>query len=50
MVLAKKCPPPNWKVGCLIHGHWGNCRRAPWARAFTSIAPAGGKFHASACR
>ena len=31
-----KCPPLNWKVGCSIHGHWVNCRSAPWARAFTS--------------
>jgi len=33
-------PLPNWKVGCSIHSHWVNCRNAPWARAFTSTAPA----------
>jgi len=20
------CPPLNWKLGCLIHWHWVNCR------------------------
>jgi len=33
-------PPLSWKVGCSIHSHWVNCRSAPWARAFTSTAPA----------
>jgi len=47
---AAKCPPPNWKVGCSIHSHWVNCRSAPWARAFTSTAPARSTIQASACR
>ena len=32
--------PLNWKVGCSFHGHRVNRRNAPWARAFTSTAPA----------
>ena len=44
-----KCPSPNWKVGCLVQGRWGNCCTAPWARTFTSIAPARGKFQPPAC-
>jgi len=39
--------------GFSTHGrrvHWVNCRSAPWARAFTSTAPAGSKFQAAACR
>ena len=23
------CPPPKWKVGCSIHGHWVDRRSAP---------------------
>ena len=45
-----KCPPFNWKVACSIHSHWVNCRSAPWARAFTSTAPARSTIQASACR
>jgi len=45
-----KCLPPNWKVGCSIHSHWVNCRNAPWAKAFTSTAPARSTIQASACR
>ena len=45
-----KCPPSNWKVGCAIHSHWVNCRSAPWARVFTSTAPARRKIQASVCR
>ena len=45
-----KCLPLNWKVACSIHDHWVNCRSAPWARAFTSTAPARSTIQASACR
>jgi len=45
-----KCPPLNWKVGCSTHCHWVNCRSAPWARAFTSSAPARSTIQASTCR
>ena len=31
--------PPSVTPLCSIHGHWMNCRSAPWARAFTTIAP-----------
>jgi len=34
----------------LFHDNWVNCRRDPWARAFTPTAPAKIKFQASACR
>jgi len=47
---VEKCPPLNWKVGCLIHSHWVNCRSAPWARVFTSNHPARSTIQASACR
>ena len=42
--------PFNWKVGCSAHGHCVNGRNAPWARAFTSTAPASRFRCASNCR
>jgi len=45
-----KGAPLNWKVGCSLHSHCVNCRSAPWARAFTSNAPARRTIQASACR
>ena len=45
-----ECPSLSWKVGCSIHSHRVNCRSAPWARAFTSTAPARSTVQAPACR
>jgi len=47
--LVVKCPPPNWKVGCSTYSHGVHCHSAPWARAFTSTAPARSTIEASAC-
>jgi len=44
-----KCPPLDRQVGCSIHGHWVNCRNAPWARAFTSDASVRSTFEVSTC-
>jgi len=38
------------KVGCSIPSYWVNRRCAPWARAFTSTAPARNTIQAQACR
>ena len=37
--LVVECPPPNWKVGCLMHCHWMTYCSAPCVRAFTPTAP-----------
>jgi len=49
-IFRWECPPPNWKVGCSIHGHRMNRRSAPWLRALTSTSRTRIKFQSSACR
>ena len=44
-----KCPPLNWKFRCSIHDLWVHCRSDPWARAFTSTAPAKSTIQVSTC-
>jgi len=44
-----RSPPLKHTTGYSIHSHRANCRSPPWARAFTSTAPARSTIQALAC-